>query len=59
MIKMRLSGELLSADGNPSRELVRYGYTTVNPRSDLKWETLVKADGETKIRYQYSVLVRY
>ena len=59
MIKMRLSGELLSADGNPSRELVRYGYTTVNPRSDLKWETLVKADGETKIRYRYSVLVRY
>lgn len=59
MIKMRLSGELLSADGNPSRELVRFGYTTVNPRSDLKWETLVKADGETKIRYRYSVLVRY
>ncbi len=59
VIKLQFSGDLISAEGNPSKQLVPQGYNSVNPRNELTWETVVKADQELKIRYRYSVLVRY
>lgn len=59
VIKLQFSGDLVSAEGNPSKQLVPQGYNSVNPRNELTWETVVKADRELKIHYRYSVLVRY
>ena len=59
VIKLQFSGDLVSAEGNPSKQLVPQGYNSVNPRSELTWETVVKAEQEQKIHYRYSVLVRY
>ena len=58
VVKLRFSGELLSADGNPESRLLETGVYSVNPRRELVWELTLEPGKEVALPYRYSVLVR-
>lgn len=57
VIRRRFSGELGSADGNPTRQLREEGVYSVNKRQELLWDISLKGGEEKKLKYTYTVLV--
>jgi len=57
VIRRRFSGELLSADGDPSSVLLEEGAYSVNERNELLWTLTLEAGEEKTLSYTYSVLV--
>ena len=56
-ILKRISGEVISAEGNPVTNKLATGLRDVNPRQSLKWKLAVGA-GETKtLKYRYKLYV--
>ncbi|WP_294508685.1 hypothetical protein [uncultured Victivallis sp.] len=58
VVKLRFSGELLSADGSPKSRLLETGVYSVNPRRELVWELTLEPRKEVALPYRYRVLVR-
>ena len=57
VVRRRFSGDLLNADGNPTKKLREEGLDSVNRRNELAW-TLKLAPGAARtVSYRYSVLV--
>lgn len=59
IVKLQFSGELISADASPKKELREEGVYSINKRNELKWEIIVKPEEELTLKYKYSVLVRH
>ena len=57
VVRRRFSGELSSADGNPTRQLREEGVYSVNKRQELLWTLALKGGEEKKLKYTYTVLV--
>ncbi|MBN9120322.1 MAG: DUF4139 domain-containing protein [Planctomycetes bacterium] len=57
VIRRRFSGELVSADGEPKRQLREEGVYSVNKRQELLWNLGLKGGEEKKLKYTYTVLV--
>lgn len=57
LIHRQFSGEMISADGNPTAKLRADGVWSVNPRNELTWQIQVESGEERKLTYSYSVLV--
>ena len=57
VIRRRFSGELVSADGDPKRQLREEGVYSVNKRQELLWSLPLKGGEEKKLKYTYTVLV--
>jgi hypothetical protein len=57
LIRRRFSGELVSADGEPKRQLREEGVYSVNKRQELVWSIPLKGGEEKKLKYTYTVLV--
>ncbi len=58
LIKLRYSGNLLSAEGNPQNEAVERAVYSVNKRNELVWEFTLKPGEERKLNYKYTLLIR-
>jgi hypothetical protein len=56
--RARFSGELLTADENPSDTLRKEGIFSINPRHELEWKFDLPSGAEKVIKYRYSVLVK-
>jgi len=56
-IKRRFSGELLSAEAEPKKELMEEGVYSINKRNELSWRVEVPAGAEKVIKYKYEVMV--
>jgi hypothetical protein len=59
VVRRRFSGDLLKADGSPSKTLLEEGVWSVNKRNQLTWSLTLEPGGETKLTYRYTVLVRH
>lgn len=59
LTRAQFSGELSSADENPSKTLRKEGVFSVNPRHELEWKLTLPAGAEKVLNYRYSVLVRW
>ncbi len=57
VIRRRFSGELVSADGDPKRQLREEGVYSVNKRQELLWTLPLKGGEEKKLKYTYTVLM--
>ncbi len=57
-ITRTLTGELISADGDPEVKKIVQGIRRVNPRSRLVWELPLKAGEAVSVTYHYKVYVR-
>lgn len=57
VIRRRFSGELVSADADPKRQLREEGVYSVNKRQELVWSLSLKGGEEKKLKYSYTVLV--
>jgi hypothetical protein len=57
VIRRRFSGELVSADAEPKRQLREEGVYSVNKRQELVWNFSLKGGEEKKLKYTYTVLV--
>lgn len=57
LIRRRFSGELLSADGEPTTSLREEGVWSVNKRNELAWTITLAAGAERSLSYRYEVLV--
>ena len=57
VIRRRFSGELVSADADPKRQLREEGVYSVNKRQELVWNFALKGGEEKKLKYTYTVLV--
>src|SRR6185503_3105823 len=51
VIRRRFSGELVSADGDPKRQLREEGVYSVNKRQELLWTLPLKGGEEKKLKY--------
>jgi hypothetical protein len=58
LIRRALSGEVLEADGDPTQVLREEGATSVNPRTELRWELELAPREERTLTYLYHVRVR-
>lgn len=58
LIKLRYSGELLSAEGDPENEVIERSVYSVNKRNELTWTLTLKPGEERTLAYKYSLLVR-
>jgi hypothetical protein len=59
VIRRRFSGELVSADRDPSVVLLEEGVYSVNRRSELIWTIEIPAGDEIALSYDYRVLVSH
>ena len=59
LIRRRFSGELISADGDPKRQLREEGVYSVNRRQELVWAMPLKGGEEKALKYSYTVLVSH
>jgi hypothetical protein len=57
VIRRQFSGDLISADEHPKRELQEEGVYSVNRRNELTWNLSLKAGEEKTLHYAYTVLV--
>jgi hypothetical protein len=57
IVRRRFSGNLLSADGDPTCVLREEGVWSVNKRNELTWVLTLKPGAEKTLAYAYSVLV--
>lgn len=57
VMKRRFSGELLSAEAEPKKELLEEGVYSINKRNELSWRVEVPAGVERVIKYKYEVMV--
>ena len=57
VIRRRFSGELVSADADPKRQLREEGAYSVNKRQELLWTLVLKGGEEKRLKYTYTVLV--
>ena len=56
MIRKQFSGELISAEGEPSSRLRGEGVWSINPRYELIWTVELAPGEEVKLPYSYTVL---
>jgi len=59
VIRRRFSGELVSADGDPKRQLREEGVYSVNKRQEMLWTLPLKGGEEKTLKYTYTVLVSH
>lgn len=59
VIRRRFSGDLLSADGEPTCVLREEGVYSVNKRNELVWTLSLEPGAGKTLTYRYSVLVYY
>lgn len=59
VIRRNFSGDLLSADGEPKKNLREEGAYSVNVRNELVWNLVLKPGEEKTMTYRYSVMVRH
>lgn len=57
VIRRQFSGDLISADEHPKRELREEGVYSANRRNELTWNLSLKAGEEKTLHYAYTVLV--
>jgi hypothetical protein len=57
VIRRRLSGEVVSAEGEPRKVVREEGVYSLNQRWELVWTVPLKAGEGKKLAYQYTVLV--
>jgi hypothetical protein len=50
-------GELVSAEGNPTRTPILSSVDSINPKNKLAWEVTVPAAGQTKLNYTYAIIL--
>ena len=50
-------GELVSAEGNPTRTPILSSVDSINPKNRLAWEVTVPAAGQTKLNYTYAIIL--
>jgi len=59
VIRRRFSGKLIKADRKPKCTLGQEGIFSVNHSNECAWSLKLKPGQDVKIKYRYSVLVRY
>ena len=59
LLRRQLTGDLVSADGDPKKILREEGVYSVNTRRELIWELSLKPGEERMLKYQYRVLVSH
>jgi hypothetical protein len=59
VIRRRFSGDLLSAEGNPTTSLREEGIYSVNKRNEAVWTLALKSGEEKTLKYTYTVLVMH
>ncbi len=57
VLRRRFSGELLTAEGQPSTFLREEGVYSVNKRNEMVWVLSLKGGEERRLTYRYTVLV--
>jgi hypothetical protein len=57
LIRRHFSGEMLSADANPTVKLREEGAWSVNPRNELTWQFQLNPGEDRRLTYTYAVLV--
>lgn len=57
-IRKELTGELLSATGNPESVALGKGARAYNPRYRLTWQPTVKAGEKLELAYTFKILIR-
>ena len=50
-------GELVSAEGDPTRTPILSSVDSINPKNKLAWEVTVPAAGQTKLNYTYAIIL--
>ena len=50
-------GELVSAEGNPTRTPILSSVDSINPKNKLAWEVTVPAAGQIKLNYTYAIIL--
>lgn len=56
--RRQFSGELLSAEGDPSKRLLEEGAYSVNRRNEMVWTMQLEPGQTTEYNYKYRLLVR-
>jgi len=59
VIRRRFSGKLVRADRKPKCTLGQEGVFSVNHSNECAWNLKLKPGQDVKIKYRYTVLVRY
>lgn len=57
VVRLKLSGDLIEAQGDPAKTLLTDGVRSVNPRRQLEWSIDLAAGKTQEMTYRYSVLV--
>ncbi|MDD6338121.1 MAG: hypothetical protein PUC15_07040 [Lentisphaeria bacterium] len=50
-------GELVSAEGDPTRTPILSSVDSINPKNKLAWEVTVPAAGQIKLNYTYAIIL--